>query len=221
MLPQGRAGSIRWRPLDSSPEPSRRTVNAHQRRDVARGSRVRGKGSDTDPMWSGASPGRRMTLFCVVFLLLILFFSSVTSTRLVGVVLHEHLTRLITTIAASVLALFGDVAVSGRYLSFNGFGASIEGACDGVQPTYIYISAVLATPSRWRDRAWGLLIGIPIIFLINLIRVGTVIVCGAYWPKWVDWVHLYGWQALLIVLTMAAWVFWAERFARRGYQTPS
>ena len=37
----------------------------------------------------------------------------------------------------------------------------------GVLPTYIYVSAVLAFPSRWRDKAWGILIGIPSILFIN------------------------------------------------------
>jgi len=156
--------------------------------------------------------------FCVVFLLLIVLFSSLTSTRLVGVILHEHLTRLITMLSSSVLALFGNATASGHYLSFMGFGASVEGACDGVQPTYIYICAVLAFPCRWRDKGWGILMGIPAIFLIILTRVVTVIVCGAARPEFFERVHLYGWQALVIVLTMAVWVFWAEGFVRRGDQ---
>ncbi|HEV8700726.1 MAG TPA: exosortase H [Candidatus Polarisedimenticolia bacterium] len=152
--------------------------------------------------------------FCLVFLGLILLFSSLTSTRLIGVVLHERLTRLIATLSASILALLGEAAASGHDLSFGGFGASVEGACDGLQPTYIYVAAVLAFPSRWRDKGWGILIGIPAIFLINLIRVVTMMLCGAYWPDLFDWVHLYGWQALVIALTMAVWVFWAELFVR-------
>jgi len=128
---------------------------------------------------------------------------------------------MIVILAAPLLSLFGSTTTSGHYLSFNNFSASIEGACDGVQPTYIYICAVLAFPSRWRDKGWGLLIGIPAIFLINLIRVGTMMVCGAYWPSLFEQVHLYGWQALVIVFTMSVWVFWAERFARPGYQASS
>ena len=196
-------------------------MNDKHRRDRAERLRVRERNSAAHSWWSGASPGRLSARFCVVFLFLIVLFSSVTSTRLVGVILHERLTRLITALAAPVLSLFGDATASGHYLSFKGFGASVEGACDGVQPTYIYICAVLAFPSRWRDKGWGMLIGIPVIFLINLIRVVTVMVCGAYWPQFFERVHLYGWQALVIVLTMVVWVFWAERFVRRSHQAPA
>src|SRR5438093_4561147 len=130
-------------------------MSSHRRKGWAKGLRDRGEAGS-----SGASPGRLTVRFCVVFLLLIFFFSSLTSTRLIGVILHEHLTRLLAMISAPILALFGNASASGHYLSFNGFGASIEGACDGVQPTYIYVAAVLAFPSPWGAKGWGILMGI-------------------------------------------------------------
>lgn len=159
--------------------------------------------------------------FCVLFLLLIVLFSSLTSTRQSAIILHGPLARLIATLSALILALFGDSTASGQYLNFNGFGASVEGACDGVQPTYVYVAAVLAFPSRWRSKGLGILIGIPAIFIMNLLRVVTMMICGAYWPALFERVHLYVWQALVIALTMAVWVFWAELFARPGYQATS
>ena len=196
-------------------------MSSHRRKDWARGVRDRGKDSAADPGRSGRFPTRLTVRFCVVFLLLIFLFSSFTSTRLIGVILHEHLTRLLANLSAPILALFGNASASGHYLSFNGFGASIEGACDGVQPTYIYVAAVLAFPSSWRAKGWGILIGIPAIFLINYIRVVSMMFCGAYWPNWFERVHVYGWQALVIALTMAVWVFWADLFVRPGSQALS
>jgi exosortase H (IPTLxxWG-CTERM-specific) len=164
---------------------------------------------------------RRTWGFCAIFLALICFFSSIASSRLSGVILHDYLTQLLATVAAPVLALFGTASSSGHFLNFNGFSASIEGACDGVQPTYIYIAAVLAFPSRWRDKGWGILIGIPILSLINFVRIVTVMLCGAYWPQLFERVHLYGWQALVIALTLAVWVFWAELFVRPRDPAPA
>jgi len=152
---------------------------------------------------------------------LVSLFSWLASSRPSATILHEPLTRLQAWLAVPILALFGNAAAFGHDLVFNGFRATIEGACDGMQPTYIYIAAVLAFPSRWCDKVWGLLIGIPAIFLINFVRVVTVMVCGAYWPEFFERMHLYGWQALVIVLTMAVWVFWAERFVGQGHLAPS
>jgi exosortase H (IPTLxxWG-CTERM-specific) len=186
----------------------------HHRGARPKGLPAQGSGSDASPGRSERALARPTVRFCLVFLVLIVLFSSLTSSRLIGVVLHERLTRLIATLSASILAFLGDASSSGPDLSFGGFHASVDGACDGLQPTYIYVAAVLAFPSRWRDKGWGILIGIPAIFLINLIRVVTMMLCGAYWPDLFEWVHLYGWQALVIALTMAVWVFWAELFVR-------
>jgi len=167
------------------------------------------------------SPRRLMVRFCLLFLLLVLIFAVLTSTPSAQVMLHAPLSRLLVLISASILGAFGTVSASGNYLSLNGFGVSIVEACNGVLPTYLYVAAVLALPSRWRDKGWGVLIGVPAIFLINLIRVITLMLCGAYWPTVFEQVHIYVWQALVIGLSMAVWVFWAERFARRGHQVGS
>ena len=196
------------------PKSEKRNLKDYRRGDRVKGLPVQGSGSAANPERFGNPSVRLTARFCGVFLLLIILFSSLTSSRLVAVILHEHLTRLIASLSASILALIGDASALGHDLSFGGFHASVEGACDGVQPTYIYVAAVLAFPSRWRDKGWGILIGIPAIFLINLIRVVTMMLCGAYRPDLFDWMHLYGWQAVVIALTMAVWVFWAELFVR-------
>ena len=185
-----------------------------------KGHPVRDRRSDDSNASAGSSLLIRVR-FCVLFFALIVVFSSLTSSRWAGSVLHDRLTVLIARLSASILGLFGDAWVSGHHLTFNGFPASVEGACDGVQPTYVYLAAVLAFPCRWRDKGWGILVGVPAIFLINFIRVTTMMLFGAYWPNLFEWTHLYGWQALVIILTMGVWIFWAELFVRPRDQATS
>ena len=191
-----------------------------------RGKRGRPSGAPAGAPVVGAAPransSARITWkFSAGFLLLVLLFSWLASSRPSAAVLHEPLTRLLASLAVPILALFGNAAAYGHDLVFNGFRATIEGACDGVQPTYIYIAAVLAFPSQWRAKAWGILLGIPAIFLINFVRIATMMLCGAYSPELFERVHLYGWQALVIALTLAVWLFWAELFVRQSDPTPA
>jgi len=162
------------------------------------------------------SPRRKTIRFCVLFLALIVLFAVITSTGAAAGRLHEPLARLVALLSGSILSVFGSATVSGNTLIFNGFGASIVEACNGVVPTYIFVAAILAFPSRWKEKALGLLMGIPAIFLINLVRVITLMVLGAYWPDLFERVHIYVWQTLVIVLSMAVWIFWAEVFVRPG-----
>jgi len=202
-------------------KPESTTVSSHRREKRRTKPGVPEGDSAANPPRPRVSSTRLTWRFCVAFLVLISLFSWAASSRLSGVILHERLTGLLAMLSVPVLALFGEASASGNSLSFNDFRASIEGACDGVQPTYIYLAAVLAFPSRWRAKGWGILIGIPAIFLINFARIVTVMLCGAYWPDLFERVHLYGWQALVIALTLAVWVFWAEVFVRPGDAAPA
>ncbi len=160
------------------------------------------------------SPRRLIIQFCLLFFVFILLFTFLLSTDLANRYLHEPLARLIANSSLPFLAVFGRASVSGNILNFNGFGAAIVEACNGILPTYIYLSAVFAFPSRWRAKGWGVVIGIPLIFLINLIRVITLMMFGAFQPELFEQVHIYVWQALVIALSMGIWIFWAERFVR-------
>lgn len=152
--------------------------------------------------------------FCLFFILFIILFAGLTATAVADRYLHRPLARLFASLSVPFLAPFGEIQASGTYLTFRGFGVEIAEACNGVLPTYVYLSAVLAFPSRWRDKLWGILIGIPAVFLINLVRIVTLVMFGAFWPDQFEQVHIYVWQALIVALSMGIWVFWAERFVR-------
>jgi exosortase H (IPTLxxWG-CTERM-specific) len=154
--------------------------------------------------------------FALTFLFLILIFAILTATAAADRVIHQPLSRLVAFFSTSILSVFGTVSRSGTFVVFNGFSAIIIEACDGVLPAYIYLSAVLAFPSRMDQKLWGIFIGIPAIFTINLIRVITLMMVGAYWPDLFERVHIYVWQALVVALSMALWVLWAEVFVRPG-----
>lgn len=161
------------------------------------------------------SPRRLIIRFSALFLFLILCFSTLFSTGPAQQQIHEPLARFIARIVGTLLSPLGQTSIQGNYLGFKGFQVTIVEACNGILPTYIYLSAVLAFPSDWRAKGWGMLIGIPAIFVINLVRVASLMLLGAYRPEIFERVHIYVWQALVIALTVAVWIIWAEKFVRK------
>jgi len=160
-------------------------------------------------------PSGSATRFCVVFLCIIGLFVVFDLSVVTGRILHQPLAKFTASLAATALAAFGKAQALGTQLHFNGFAVVIVDACDGVLPTLIYIAAILAFPSRWTHKAWGILIGLPAVLLVNLVRVITLMIVGAHWPTVFEQVHLYVWQACVIAFALAAWVFWAELSLRQ------
>ena len=53
--------------------------------------------------------------------------------------------------------------------------------------------------------------------MLNLFRIVSLFFVGAYFPKVFHMVHVDGWQALFILITLFLWIAWA-RWALRGAQ---
>lgn len=152
--------------------------------------------------------------FCAVFLLLIAVYAAVFSTPFVERWLHAPLSHLVAVLCVPVLSLFGEASLSGTTLQFQAFRGTVVEACNGVLPTYIFLAAVIAFPSSGTDKLRGALLGVPAIFLINLARVISLMLLGAYKPDIVERVHIDVWQTVVVALAMGIWIFWAERIVR-------
>jgi exosortase/archaeosortase family protein len=157
----------------------------------------------------------RAARFCGLFVLLIALYAAVFQTPFVERRIHAPVSRVVTLVCLPVLAALGNASVTGTDLEFDGFRATVVEACNGVLPTYIFLAAVVAFPSRWRAKLWGALIGIPLIFSINVVRVVSLMILGARRPSIVERVHIDVWQTAVVVLAMGIWIFWVERFVRR------
>jgi len=160
------------------------------------------------------SPWPRVVRFCTIFLLLIAAYVAFFSTPWVERHVHAPMSRLVAVVSLPLLSLFGPVTISGTHLEFDGFRAVIVEACNGVLPMYIFLAAVLAFPSSWPEKLRGVLLGVPIIFPINVVRVVSLMILGAHNPDIVERIHIDVWQTAVVVLTMGIWIFWAERFVR-------
>lgn len=125
----------------------------------------------------------------------------------------RFLPPLIAKSTGFVLSIFGTkVQVSGTVIFSSLFSVEVIPACSGVFPTIIFISAVLAYPCKLKEKFIGILLGIPAIFLVNLIRMVSLFYVGAYLPQIFEATHLLFWQSLMIIAAVLLWLLWAQRF---------
>lgn len=151
-----------------------------------------------------------MFRFAVFFLGFIVLFRVFATLEPMSGFLQGDLCRWIAQASAGLLSAFSEAQVRGAQLGFHGFWVVVAEPCNGVLPTTIYMSAVLAFPSSWRATFWGLGLGVPAIALLNVLRVTSLVVLGAYRPDLFEQVHLYVWQTLVVALSMVFWIVWVE-----------
>lgn len=116
-------------------------------------------------------------------------------------------TRTIAYLAYAFLTILGAKSwVSGAAVGIPGFAVEIKNNCNAIYEIGLYAAAVLAYPATLRQRTIGFLIGGSLLYLVNLLRVLTLIALGWYFPGGFQIAHLYLFQALFLALVAACWL---------------
>jgi len=99
-----------------------------------------------------------------------------------------------------------------------GFRFSVVADCGALPSMAIFVSAMLAFPTRWWKRLVGIAAGLPLLYAINVARLVCLGMIGAYYdggPEF-DFAHHYVWQGIYIVFVVAIWMVWVELLVKPG-----
>lgn len=119
-------------------------------------------------------------------------------------------------VAAVVLRGFGyNTWAVADVVNGSDFTLRVATGCDATQPMALFAIAVLATPVAWRDKSFGLFVGVACLILLNLVRVVTLYVAGAEYPVAFDFLHVGVWQAAFVLSAIFQWLLWAVWAMRR------
>ncbi len=111
------------------------------------------------------------------------------------------------------LRLFGyETTVDGNRLqqADGSFSVNIQKGCDASYVMAIFAAAILAFPAPWKMKLLGILAGLPAVQVINLGRIMSLYYIGLEHPALFETFHLDVWQTIVIILSMALWLGWAE-----------
>jgi exosortase H (IPTLxxWG-CTERM-specific) len=127
----------------------------------------------------------------------------------------DPFTRWIAQLTRAILLLAGAQAwVTGNVVGTPTFSVAIQNNCNAIYETALFVAAVLAYPATWRERAWGALLGFVALYLVNLVRVLSLIYIGGHFRQHFDATHIYVWQSLFIVFALGLWIYWAGSLVR-------
>ncbi len=147
------------------------------------------------------------------FLVCIVLLYTLLRTSVMREIIGQPLALAFAAVSGFILNLLSlKATTSGTVLQVEGFAARIDDVCTGIFVVAIYISAVMAYPSRAKEKLKGILLGASVILSLNLIRVVSLMYIGRYFPSFFEVAHLLIWQSLIIFAALLIWIYWTERF---------
>lgn len=119
------------------------------------------------------------------------------------------LISMYTGLSSFFLNIFGmGTSANGSILTSADFSVNVKEGCDAVVPTLLFVTAVLVFPTAWKYKLRGILEGVAILTVLNLIRIISLFLTGIYAPDFFDFMHVEFWQAVFIILTVLTFIRW-------------
>ena len=182
-----------------------------------RGWTSRGRKGSTDAgkaKWY-AGRGRALKAILLFAVLMGLFYGFVHTPSANSETFGPYL-AIIARICGVLLNLVGqDSTVVGARITTAGFPVQIVRGCDGLEPIAAFVAAVVASPVSLWAKLPGILIGGVCLWLINLVRIISLVLIGIHFPRAFDAMHQEVWQAAFIVLAIGFWAIWVQRVTRK------
>ena len=130
------------------------------------------------------------------------------------------MTRLVyftSTLIGGFLNLFGaQTEVNGVFVNMNDFSLQVIHPCIGTMELLYFSAAVLAFPSDYKKKLWGILLFIPLIYLLNILRTSLLVVAGNSSMDLFNLAHTYFLQISQILTVAIFWLFWIKKVV--GYE---
>jgi archaeosortase B (VPXXXP-CTERM-specific) len=162
---------------------------------------------------AATNPANRFVILFLVYLGALGYFYPKFSLRYANVV--DWMAEATAGAEYYVFSLFSDaISHDGKLVIFGGFAVQIIEECTGLYEVLIFAAAVLAFPTTLVKKLIGIGLGAPILYAVNVLRIGFLIGVGRYYPASFDFMHLYFWQATLILMITSVWLLWIFKVVR-------
>jgi archaeosortase B (VPXXXP-CTERM-specific) len=166
------------------------------------------------PPWK--NPAYRFVFLFLVYLGGIAYGYPIFRERYVWLV--DAMATFTARVEYHIFSIFSShVTISKQVVAFKGFAVHIIEECTGVYEVLIFAAAVLAFPTIWAKKGVGLGLGVPLLYLFNVIRIAVLMLVGRYAPEYFDFMHLYFWQATLILMITSVWLLWITQVVNRDW----
>lgn len=98
------------------------------------------------------------------------------------------------------------VTVNGSEVRSARVRLNILRGCEGTEAFFLLAAGMLAFPGRWRAKAFGLAVGLPLVFALNQVRIVALYFTVRDFPR--QFALMHGYVAPTVLVACVAVVFW-------------
>jgi len=173
------------------------------------------------PKEAGVSnrPGSSLVKTCVLFaLFLVLLHAFTWLFALKGYIKWGYGTAHVVSSILNAMGIANTVDYNLVHLRNDTWNVTSE--CTAVNAVFLFISFVLAYTSSIRSKALGLISGIPLVIVVNIVRLVALGCVTEYWPQSAHIFHDYVWEVMFMFFIVALWFVWINMVVNRE-KTPA
>ncbi|NMM48032.1 exosortase family protein XrtF [Marinigracilibium pacificum] len=139
----------------------------------------------------------------------------------------DSMTEFVSKQTASAISFFSNSdnsissfsPVNGKYvyiLKGEQSVLSVYEGCNGINVFIVFLCFVLSFRPSQKEWLWFIPLGLIIIHLFNLIRIGLLFYIAQYFPSKMAFMHKFGFTAIIYIVVFALWWWWVsgKRFQR-------
>lgn len=126
--------------------------------------------------------------------------------------LDQWLTTNIVSVSAGLLEILDyPYFARGRLIGIGETpGIYLVNGCSGIAAIGLFVGFIVAYPGEWIPRISFIILGMGVIYIVNVARILTLAVTQSQWPFLFDITHDYSTSAIFYLVIFGMWMVWAN-----------
>jgi exosortase family protein XrtF len=126
--------------------------------------------------------------------------------------LDEWLSLNIVAVSDGIIRLIGYESWTMYRIIGIGENAGIQlvDGCTGISAIGLFVGFVMAYPGDWNKRISFTILGIGVIYLVNIIRIVTLVITQEEWIEFFDFTHDYSTTTIFYIVIFIMWMIWVQ-----------
>ncbi len=126
--------------------------------------------------------------------------------------LDEWISLNIIGNSAGIVKWLGyEVYTVNRIIGIQGYpGIEIVDGCNGISAMGLFLGFIIAFPGSWQKRISFSVIGLGVIYFVNILRVVTLTITKVEWPAFFDFTHDYSTTTIFYIVIFVLWMIWVN-----------